>query len=208
MHDHAWYQDYVQEVTASYHDYIYPRPYPASSFYLYFDRKEYEVLGHELDISCGLVTVTLEDTQGSRVFIKVFVSQKADTVYCRTVNAAGEAVSVFQRMLLVPHRPDGGLPEYQVLNNGFSQVLPYNGYTGEVRPGVDKGFSVLYKVDGETEKAGLDTALHGVSNVTVQVTQGFVDHVEAVHQVNETSFEHAFQSACDVWKAYWECFCG
>ena len=60
-YDDPWYQEYMREVTSSYHNYKYPRPYPASSLYLFFDRKEYEVLGHSLDISNGLLTITLQN---------------------------------------------------------------------------------------------------------------------------------------------------
>ena len=56
-------------------------------------------------------------------------------------------------MRLIPHEPDEGLPGYTVLDNGFMQLLPYNDYTGEVRPGVDKGFSVLFKTNGTVEQS-------------------------------------------------------
>jgi len=205
VHEESWYKKYVEEVTASYHDYIYPRPYPASSLYLYFDRKEYEVLGHELDIASGLVTVTLENTAGKKTFAEVFVSQETDTVHCRTINEEGEPVSIFWRLLLVPHTPDGGLPDYQVLDHGFQQLLPYNDFAGEVRPGVDKGFSVLFQLDGEAQMPGLDTKLCHVSGITLQVTQGTFDQVERVKKVTETSFDESLEAAKNVWKAYWEC---
>ena len=153
IHQEKWYQDYVQTVTASYLNYKYPRPYPASSFYLFFDRKEYEVLGHTLDISNGLLTVTLQNTDSARFFIHILVSQDKDLVYCRTVDAQGDPAPVFHRMRLIPHEPDEGLPGYTVLDNGFMQLLPYNDYTGEVRPGVDKGFSVLFKTNGTVEQS-------------------------------------------------------
>ena len=44
VHQQAWYRDYEKAVTASYLNYKYPRPYPASTMHLFFDRKEYEVL--------------------------------------------------------------------------------------------------------------------------------------------------------------------
>ena len=62
VNDAEWYQAYKQAVVTPYRAHKYPRPYPASSLYLFFDRKEYEVLGHSLDLSNGLLTVTLQDT--------------------------------------------------------------------------------------------------------------------------------------------------
>lgn len=100
VHQEAWYQKYVDDVTVSYLNYKYPRPYPASSMFLFFDRKEYEVMGHELDISRGLVTVTLENNQGERFYIRIFVSQEQDAVYIQTMEAEGKDFALFHRFHL------------------------------------------------------------------------------------------------------------
>ena len=180
VHDEAWYKEYEKTVTASYHDYVYPRPYPASSVYLFFDRKGYEVLGHELDISTGLLTVTLADIEGKKYFIQVVLSMKRDTVLCRTIDEAGAPAAIFHRMRIAPHEPDGGLPGYQTLNNGFIQMLPGNGFAGTARPGVDKGFSVLCHFNGRVLPAGLTGVLEGTSEIAVQLTEGFYDEVAKV----------------------------
>lgn len=204
VHDEAWYQKYVEEVTASYHDYLYPRPYPASCLYLFFDRKEYEMLGHSLDISNGLLTITLENSLGEKRFAEIFVSQDADRVFCRTTDAYGEEVPLFYRMRLIPHKPDAGLPDYTVLENGFSQLLPYNSYEGTVRPGVDKGFSVLYKINGKAANSGLDSRISGTTQVTVQITEGCFDQVSQVKEVSGESFEEELSAASQNWAEYWE----
>lgn len=203
VHQEAWYQKYVDDVTVSYLNYKYPRPYPASSMFLFFDRKEYEVMGHELDISRGLVTVTLENNQGERFYIRIFVSQEQDAVYIQTMEAEGKDFALFHRFHLWPHEPDKGLPAYAVLPNGFSQVLPYNHYEGQPRPGVDRGFSVLYSHNGTAAAPGLKTAVSGMSTMTLQLTEGYFDRVEAVAEVDAVSFDTALAKAEEIWTDYW-----
>ena len=204
IHNEKWYQDYVRDVTASYHDYIYPRPYPASSTYLFWDKNEYEVMGHSLDISNGLLTVTLQNYAGKAFYLSIFVAQDSDTVYCRATDAAGKDTPIFKRMRLLPHQPDGGLPEYTVLDNGFLQLLPYNDYAGEPRPGVDKGFCVLYQTNGTHDTTGLTTRTRNMSAITLQLTQGYYDQVCNIREVIAPSFAEARLAAESVWTAYWE----
>lgn len=203
VHREQWYQEYEKAVTASYLNYKYPRPYPASAMYLFFDRKEYEVMGHELDISNGLMTVTLLNTQGEYFYIQVFVAQDSDTLYCRTLNARGEEVPIFYRLHLWPHEPDEGLPGYQVLDNGFFQLLPSNGYAGEMRPGVDKAFSVRYQTNGNAEKIGLITAVAGMTQIQIQVREGYCETVSTAKEFTVPSYEAAFAHAQAVWTDYW-----
>ncbi|MBO4297821.1 MAG: hypothetical protein J5998_03400 [Clostridia bacterium] len=203
VHEQDWYRQYVDTVTASYHDYIYPRPYPASSVYLFFDRKRYEVLGHELDISRGLLTVALEDVDGKRFYAQIVVSMKNDALWCRITDERNAPAALFTRMLIAPHKPDGGLPDYQALDNGFIQMLPYNGFEGNLRPGLDKGFSVLYRLDGRNDGGGLDRPVGGVSEIALQVTEGFYDQVASVTAVDSRSFSEAAKDTEDVWLDYW-----
>ena len=77
---------------ASYAKYAYPRPFPASSVYLFFDRKGYEVLDHELDPSTGLLTVTFEASDGREIFLRALVSMEEDGVLCESVDETGAPV--------------------------------------------------------------------------------------------------------------------
>ena len=205
IHNEKWYQDYEREVTASYHNYIYPRPYPASSTYLFWDKNEYEVIGHSLDISKGLLTITLQNSDGEPYYLSIFVAQDSDTIYCRATDSTGKDTPIFTRIRLLPHTPDEGLPEYTVLDNGFIQLLPYNGYTGEPRPGVDKGFSVLYKTNGQLDTPGLISRTCHVSAITLQLSQGYYDQVCHVEEVSCPAFEEALQTAETSWENYWKC---
>lgn len=199
-----WHQTYNDTVTTAYRQ-PYPRPYPASSLYLFFDRKEYEVLGHELDISCGLLSVTLEGLDGEKYFARIYVSQNSDTVFCETVDEAGKPCDIFYRMRLIPHHPDEGLPGYTVCENGFTQILPYNDYDGTPRVGVDKGFAVRYRINGESDQTGLDTRLHGTSAVTIQFAQGYVEAIQNVCEVTAGTFAEEWEPSQKVWHDYWRC---
>ena len=203
VHQEAWYQEYEKNVTASYLNYKYPRPYPASAMYLFFDRKEYEVMGHELDLSNGLLNVTLMNTLGENFYIQVFVAQDSDTLHCRTVNAQGEDVPLFCRLHLWPHEPDEGLPGYQVLDNGFFQLLPYNGYVGKARPGVDKAFSLRYQTNGQTADKGLITAVSEMTRIQIQLSEGYCETVDTKTELETASWEDDFAHAETVWADYW-----
>ncbi len=199
-----WHQAYNDTVVKAYRQ-PYPRPYPASSLYLFFDRKEYEVLGQELDISCGLLTVTLERVNGMKYFIRVFISQNSDTMLCETVDEEGNPAEIFYRMRLIPHHPDEGLPNYTVCDNGFTQILPYNDYADTPRPGVDKGFTVRYRINGEADQTGLDTRLHGTSAVTLQIAQGYVETIPSVCEVTAGTFAEEWETTRKIWHDYWLC---
>ena len=203
VHEEEWYREYEKTVTASYLNYKYPRPYPASTMYLFFDRKEYEVMGHELDISNGLLTVTFLNSRGENHYAKIFVAQDSDTVYCRTVNEAGEQIPMFRRIRLYPEEPDAGLPAYTVKEKGFFQLLPYNGYSGEMRPGLDKGFCVFFCHNGTAENSGLNTPVSGLTEIAVQLTQGYCDRVSPVAAVSASEMDVAFAVAEASWAEYW-----
>lgn len=204
VHQEEWYQTYVKEVTASYHDYKYPRPYPASSLYLFFDRKEYEILGHSLDISNGLLTIMVQQETGGKIKIEIFVSQKNDRVYCRTRDISGKEVPLFYRAYLVPHEPDEGLPKFENRKLGFYQLLPYNGYVGNERNDKDKAFSVLYWTNARKDDLGLDRNVLGMTMLTLQVTEGFCNEVRKKENVPEETYENDWNDSIDSWKNYWE----
>ena len=85
-----------------------------------------------------------------------------DAVAVRTVGEAGEPAQVFRRMRLALHTPDGGLPETAVLEDGYLQMLPGSGCEGTLRPALDRGFSVLLRMNGERAGMGLTGALQGI----------------------------------------------
>ena len=203
VHQEEWYREYEKTVTASYLNFKYPRPYPASAMYLFFDRKEYEVMGHELDISTGLMTVTIQNNREELFYIRIFVAQDSDTIYCRTLDAQGREVPLFHRLHLWPHDPDEGLPDYRVLDNGFFQLLPYNDYSAEPRPSVDKAFCVRYQANDTAQQPGLATALSGMSQIQIHLSQGYWETVSAGPRLEIPTYDEAFAHAEKVWADYW-----
>ena len=97
------------------------------------------------------------------------------------------------------------MPPYTVLENGFTQVLPYNDYEGIPRAGVDKGFSVLYRINGTDDRAGLSAKLQGTGSVTVQITEGYCDAIQAVREVTAGSSAEEWELTERVWHDYWRC---
>ena len=201
IYQDAWYRKYMDDVTESYLKYIYPRPYPASSMYLFFDRKEYEVLGHHLDISNGLLTVTLENSCEEKHYISIFVAQDSNTVCCRTTDEAGNTAPLFNRLRLIPHEPDHGLPPYRVMDNGFFQLLPFNQYDGQIRPGVDKAFSVLFAHNGTG--TGIRTTLSDMTDLSIRVNEGYCQEVADITDTPLLSFEDTLREAAGIWETYW-----
>ena len=204
VHNAEWYKQYTTKMRASYSNYLYPRPYPASSIYLFFDRKKNEVLGHETDISTGILTIKLLESTGKEFTVQVVLSMEKDIVSCKTFDEDGNPAVIFERIIIEPHNPDAGLPAYQVTDNGFVQILPYNGFEGEVRPEVDKGFSVCYRVNGEAVSKGLRSELRSTNEVTVQVTEGLFNDVKDKTEADDLPFDEIKNNTALVWEEYWK----
>lgn len=216
-YDDPWYQEYMKEVTSAYHNYKYPRPYPASSMYLFFDRKEYEVLGHTLDIANGCLKIKMLNSMNEILYVSVFVSQLSDTVYCRTTDENGNPAPLFLRFRLMPHFPDEGLPMYEMMDDGFFQLLPYNGYEGEMRPGMDKAFSVRIRHNGKEAAAnetippaecaghlGIHKRVSNLMEIALHLTQGDCASVRKTKDIPAMSYDEAFTKSEAIWKLYWE----
>ena len=82
-------------------------------------------------------------------------------------------------------------------------MLPYNDYSKQTRPGVDKAFSVLYRTNGQTSDTGLKTGVTNMTRMEIQLTQGFCNQVCPVTEVTAAPFEDAFSRAEAVWSEYW-----
>lgn len=203
VHEEDWYKDYVKTVTASYHDFLYPQPYPASAIYLFYDRKKYELIEQVLDISNGMLTITFENLCKEKRFAQIFVSQSSDTIHCRTCDESGNEVPLFYHMKIVPHESKSGVPLYTVLPNGFRQLLPASTDTARVKE--DKGFSVMYKTDASTSKDPLNCMLDDAKVFVIQVVEGLFGKVSTISSISSGSFEEEFAYACANWEKYWSC---
>ena len=103
--DDPWFARYLDEMAQAYAK-PYPRPFPCGSLVLGFDRREVEVLGHELDLRDGTCRVRLRTGTGGGT-LEVLCAQDADQVWLRWLDEAGNpARAPFDRVRLLPD-PDG-----------------------------------------------------------------------------------------------------
>ena len=106
LEDDPWFGEYCRDVQSDYRA-EFPRPYPCGSLILGWDYREYEVLGHRLDVSTGRCQVRLRRADGELFGVEVFCERGADRLWIATTDSAGEPVPpMFTRVRLVPD-PDG-----------------------------------------------------------------------------------------------------
>jgi hypothetical protein len=129
LEDDPWYAEYKQIARSNYAK-PYPRPFPCGSLVLGFDRREVELIGHQLDISNGLVKIEML-LDGTPVYLNLFTDMEEDRIWIRMVNDKGKAIPVvFNRLNLFPDRTTPrDFPQF-VVNQldkaiSFTQVLPY-----------------------------------------------------------------------------------
>lgn len=132
-----WFGDYRARMVRAYAK-PYPRPLPCGSLILGIDRRDTEVLGHELDLRSGVCTVQLRH-KGQAVSARVHVDQSLDDVHIEVVDGDGEAsvASPFVRLRLLPD-PDGPAQIDEDTEAGASTfILPKPGEVPN-RPGVEE----------------------------------------------------------------------
>ena len=132
LEEDPWYRDYLRMTQENYRA-PYPRPFPCGSLLLGFDRRRVELIGHHIDISCGVCTVDmLRRDSGDDIRLVIYTEMDRDLLWLRTVDCDGRAVpSPFERIRLLPD-PDTpkDLPRYAMYGApgrdtfGFTQVLP------------------------------------------------------------------------------------
>jgi hypothetical protein len=102
--DDPWFAKYNDLVRANY-ALPFPRPFPCGSLILGFDPRRVEVLGHELDLSNGVCTISLL-ADGASVSVEVFMARDHDRLWVRQVGTR----PVFDRVRLLPD-PVGLIPD-------------------------------------------------------------------------------------------------
>jgi len=130
LSEDAWYREYCAMTGENYAK-LYPRPFPCGSVILGFDRRETELLGHQLDIASGLCQVFFL-TGGRRSILEVFTDMTSDRLWLRVVNEEGNPVAApFNRVHLQPDPetppefPRFTIPEGLPTNTlAFRQTLP------------------------------------------------------------------------------------
>ena len=130
IHHDKDFSAYLQLSAQNYH-HPYPRPFPCGTLLLGFDRRDVELIGHRLDISTGVCTVTLLE-KGEERHLSIFTDMKRDDVWISLTDTQGNVVSsCFNRVRILPdHTTPNEIPHYIVQNDkntlGFYQRLPRN----------------------------------------------------------------------------------
>lgn len=228
--DDPWYRDYNKLTTENYSK-PYPRPFPAGSVVLGFDRRVAELIGHHLDISNGLCEVKFLTVDKKEVILQLFTDMDEDKIWMRLVDNQGKSVaSFFDRIRILP---DPSTPadfpaatKTEKLEEGmlsFKQVLPYlepESYELKKGHAMDKAFSLtvsssgpLQKVsrinwDGNEEKMQvLEGALIDKSEfiLSISLIEGLNTSVPESHHETPslTGFEKSRKSADQHWASYW-----
>jgi len=157
-----WYKEYSRICADNYRK-PYPRPFPCGSVVLGFDRRNTELIGHQLDISNGLCQVTLLTKDQQNMRLQLFCDMKEDRLWMRLVDDRGDLCrNIFDRIRIIP---DPSTPEEfpaykgeEDLANGtlsFRQVLPYeepDRYDTEKGHPKDRAFRLATSVQTSLEK--------------------------------------------------------
>jgi len=126
-----WYKNYTQIARDNYSK-PYPRPFPCGTLLLGFDRREVELIGHQLDISNGVCEVNLLTKDKQKLRLQLYTDMTKDKLWMRLVNKQNAlSKNIFDRIRLIPDpsTPDV-FPKYEVEENlskgylAFRQRLP------------------------------------------------------------------------------------
>jgi len=219
--NNQFYKDYYSYSRSAY-DKPYPRPFPCGTLYLVWDIKEYELMGHELDISSGLVHIFLTGRDGKKYQTQVFVMEDRDTLYLRCVDEENKPHKIFTEAVLVPEKDDGMpvftsiakgdgeraasdegvMPGISCESAGYTQLLPALGFEGTVREDLDKGFSLKVFGLGEEIKP-LEYKAGETCEYALSINEGYYSQLETPKEP-EYNFAEAFERSKTAWHEYWQ----
>ncbi|MBI4023790.1 MAG: hypothetical protein HY360_02350 [Verrucomicrobia bacterium] len=101
LSEDAWFQDYLKMARENYAK-PYPRPFPCGSLVLGFDRRQVELLGHQIHIATGICEVRFL-SKDRRMILEAFADMIADCLWLRMMDETGApAVAPFDRVRLIP----------------------------------------------------------------------------------------------------------
>lgn len=130
LDEDPWYAGYKKMARENYAK-PYPRPFPCGSVILGFDRREVELIGHSLDISCGMVSIKLLLNNKDDAYLRVFTDMEKDRVWMKLVDDRGMPLpGCFNRINVIPDvSTPKEFPEFtlQEIRGGisFKQIMPY-----------------------------------------------------------------------------------
>ena len=209
----------------------YPRPFPCGSLVLGFDRREVELLGHQLDISIGLCEVNLLIQNIHKAKLQIFTDMENDDVWIRLVDEKNQLrENCFNRIRLIP---DPSTPEkfprytfHQDLTEGilsYRQILPalvpekYDLSQGHpmdriirLTARVNQSIGQSFHIGTETgDKIYYDGALDNSNSLIIlaRLEEGLalqiLNNISHMPLPDEEKFQRAFKASNRIWENYW-----
>ena len=231
LEEDKWYREYKNMARENYAK-PYPRPFPCGSILLGFDHRGIELLGHRLDISCGLCEIDfLVDEK--QVVLQIFTDMKTDQLWMRLVDQTGNLQeNIFDRVKIIPDpSTPKDFPTWSTpteLPQGilsFRQILPYEEpekYNRTERDPKDRAFRLTAKMNSKLENiARIDW--YGNQKSMGPLERGFVSKEPFVASVkldeglsskvdqgwgnitnpNNEAFLKSFENSKKIWEEYW-----
>ncbi len=229
--DDPWYRDY-NKMTAENYNKPYPRPFPAGSIVLGFDRRHAELIGHHLDIANGICDVKFLTADKEEVVLQLFTEMKEDKIWMRLMDKNGKKVkSFFNRIRIMPDSSTPkDIPAFTTLEEldkgvmAFKQILPYQEpdiYNLKIGHPQDKAFSLTLHSSTSLKKKsrinwdGNEEQMHILEGALLD-NQEFVVSVSLMEGLSTavlqkrgnssswSEFDRAKANADKVWRSYWE----
>lgn len=230
LEDDPWYAGYKRMARENYGK-PYPRPFPCGSVVLGFDRREVELIGHTLDISCGMVSIKLLLNNRDSAYLKVFADMEKDRVWMELSDDRGMPLpNCFNRINVIP---DVTTPEefpaftLQNIRGGisFKQIMPYEEpleYDKEKGHEKDRAFSLSVITADAIEKrdridwngnvvklAIMEYALDQdkpfwlCAEVRNNLASEINDDFSEFESLEEEDFDNARISSDEIWSDFW-----
>ena len=217
--DDPWFRQYNELVRASY-DLPFPRPFPCGSLILGFDPRRVEVLGHRLDLTTAVCTISVL-AEGVPAEVEVFLARDDDRLW------VSSRTPVFDRIRLLPD-PVGLIPDPRTGIAGpgpeplpptarmlaFRQVLPtLDPSTGDnaciLAATVNAALREASRpgIDGKPHPDGvLERSLPNTPDLLVGVSlaHGTADSVTEPEVVDPGDYEGDRLRTEEFWASYWQ----
>jgi alpha-L-fucosidase 2 len=160
-----WFREYTDRVQSSYRK-SWPRPWPCGIVWIHWDARSIRVARQELDISTGLLTITLEhdNLSGTVRTFRVFVSVSQDSGH---ISVRSDAPAPFASIAYYPNiddsaklprpelasRVEAGFGEFTCYQH-FPAIAPTDEQPDPPRSDKDSNFALCGRLAGEWRREG------------------------------------------------------
>lgn len=208
-----WYKEYSKLTSENYSS-KYPRPFPCGTLMLFFERRKAEILGHNLDISTGLLIIKMLIDK-VEYDVKVIVQPDKDVLKIKCFK------KIFNRVRIIPEEDiETELPKYEVVSDNaralsFTQIMPFQvpeeREVAKAHP-KDKKFSVTAIFNQDLNKYGDllegEFLLEKEEEITVYLQEGlYSNKIIETSNIQLESFEASLRKTSLSWAEYWQKSC-